>query len=230
MSLPLRLLLLALAVGLTTACPKRFADRPDGERKSKQRPPPEANSAGCLAATGASSLWSDQCSGASLFKDARAFKTGDLVVVKVEENADARRSTDVDVERAAENAANVSAFLNVVGSQLSADAKTGVKNTFRGSGSTARSEKLTATVPAIIRRELGNGQVFIEGDRQVLVNNEEHHFYISGIIRTYDIDQENSVKSSMVAEAEIEFTGRGLLTDNQQQGFFQRFFGWIWPF
>jgi flagellar L-ring protein precursor FlgH len=177
-----------------------------------------------------SSLWTDRGNGASLFKDARAFKKDDLVVVRVEENADARRSTDVDVQRAADNSANISAFLNATSTQFTADGKTGSKNTFRGTGSTARSEKLTATVPVTVREVLGNGQLLIEGDRVVLVNNEEHHFYISGVIRTYDIDQENSIRSAMIADAEIEFTGRGLLTDNQQQGVLQRFFGWIWPF
>jgi len=64
----------------------------------------------------------------------------------------------------------------------------------------------------------------------VLVNAEEQHFYISGVVRPIDIDQENSVKSSVVAEAEVEFTGRGVLTDNQRQGWLGQFFNWIWPF
>ena len=55
-------------------------------------------------------------------------------------------------------------------------------------------------------------------------------FYISGVVRPIDIDQENSVKSSMVADAEIEFVGRGVLTDNQKQGWLSRFLGWVWPF
>jgi flagellar L-ring protein precursor FlgH len=62
------------------------------------------------------------------------------------------------------------------------------------------------------------------------VNQEEQHFYISGVVRPIDIDQENSVKSSKVADAEVEFVGRGVLTDNQKQGWFSRFLGWIWPF
>jgi flagellar L-ring protein FlgH len=77
---------------------------------------------------------------------------------------------------------------------------------------------------------LPNGNLFVEGHRVVLVNNEEHHFYISGVVRPIDIDQENSVKSSMIADAEIEFTGRGVLSDNQQQGWLSRYFGWMWPF
>ncbi len=94
----------------------------------------------------------------------------------------------------------------------------------------ARSEHLTATVPAIVRKVLPNGNLFIEGHRVVLVNSEEQHFYISGVVRPIDIDQENSIKSSQIADAEIEFTGRGVLSDNQHQGWLSRYFGWIWPF
>ena len=63
-----------------------------------------------------------------------------------------------------------------------------------------------------------------------LVNNEEQHFYISGVVRPIDIAQDNSVRSSYVADAEIEFTGRGVLSDNQKPGLFSRFWNWIWPF
>jgi flagellar L-ring protein precursor FlgH len=61
----------------------------------------------------------------------------------------------------------------------------------------------------------------------VLVNSEEHHFYVSGVIRRFDIDGENSIKSSMIADAEIEFTGKGVLSNNQQgvSGFFRNLFG-----
>jgi flagellar L-ring protein precursor FlgH len=64
----------------------------------------------------------------------------------------------------------------------------------------------------------------------VLVNNEEQHFYISGVVRPIDIDGENSVKSSMVADAEIEFTGRGVLSDNTRKGWLARRLGFLWPF
>ena len=116
------------------------------------------------------------------------------------------------------------------GSGGSAGLTTLADTSFLANGSTARTERLTATVPATVRKVLPNGNLFIEGHRAVLVNSEEQHFYISGVVRPIDIDQDNSVKSSMVAEAEIEFTGQGVLSDNQKQGFLQKLLGWIWPF
>jgi flagellar L-ring protein precursor FlgH len=192
---------------------------------------------------GKGSLWVDDRPSAVLFADARALHVNDVVVVRVEENADARRTTDMDIARDAANDANIAAFLSVFNDKKPSsklktwgdivkgvDLNTTASTSFKNAGSTGRSEKLSATVPALVRQELPNGNLFIEGHRVVLVNSEEHHFYVSGVIRRFDIDGENSIKSSMIADAEIEFTGRGILSDNQRQGVVQRYFGWIWPF
>ena len=88
-------------------------------------------------------------------------------------------------------------------------------------GATANRD-LEATVPALVREVLPSGNLFIEGHRVVLVNNEEHHFYISGLVRPVDIKGDNSVFSSLIADAEIEFTGRGVITDRQQPPWLQK--------
>lgn len=181
----------------------------------------------------AGSLWQPNGRNATLFTDYRAFREQDLVVVRVEENADAKRSADTRLQRDTDVNIAVQAFLRTLQAttpqvDLTAALKSGRE--FTGDGQTARTEKLTATVPAIVKKVLPNGNLFIEGHRVVLVNNEEQHFYISGVVRPIDIAQDNSVRSSYVADAEIEFTGRGVLTDNQKPGLFARFWNWIWPF
>jgi flagellar L-ring protein precursor FlgH len=174
------------------------------------------------------SLWRDGHSSAQLYTDARALRENDLVVVKVEEIADAKRSADTDMTHKSDLSAV--AALNQALSSPTMQINGNFNKNFSGTGSTARTERLIATVPALVRKVLPNGNLFIEGHRVILVNNEEQHFYISGVVRPIDIDQENSVKSSMLAEAEVEFTGRGVLTDNQRQGWLSRYLGWLWPF
>jgi flagellar L-ring protein precursor FlgH len=184
------------------------------------------------------SLWHPGRPASMLFTDARALRVNDLVVIKIEEVADAKRSADTDLTRESSSSAQVTAFLGLLNKlkKINGDIDPSLavggssKSDFKGEGSTARTEYLTATVPAMVRKVLANGNLFVEGHRVVLVNNEEQHFYISGVVRPIDIDQDNSVKSSMVGDAEIEFVGRGVLTDNQHQGFFSRYLGWIWPF
>jgi flagellar L-ring protein precursor FlgH len=188
------------------------------------------------AADASGGLWTPDARNAALYSDYRAFREQDLVVVRVEEMADARRSADTNLSRESELSVALQAFLRAAGTQVNttpqldvtASAKSGID--FAGEGRTGRTERLTATVPAIVKKVLPNGNLFIEGHRVVLVNSEEQHFYISGVVRPIDIAQDNSVRSSYVADAEIEFTGRGVLSDNQKPGLLTRFFNWIWPF
>ena len=199
----------------------------------KHRTYEAAEAKGPGADDAAGSLWRADGRNANLFSDYRAFREQDLVVVRIEENADAKRSADTNLNRATDLNVALKAFLASAAVttpqlNLTAGAQSGL--TFNGDGQTARTEKLTATVPAIVKKVLPNGNLFIEGHRVVLVNNEEQHFYISGVVRPIDIAQDNSVLSSYVADAEIEFTGRGVLTDNQKPGILARFFSWIWPF
>jgi flagellar L-ring protein precursor FlgH len=96
------------------------------------------------------------------------------------------------------------------------------KSDFQGFGEITRFEKLNAKVPATVKSVMPNGNLFIEGYRVILVNNEEHRFYISGVVRPVDISDDNSVTSSRMAEAEIEFGGRGDITDKQRPGVITR--------
>ena len=184
------------------------------------------------------SLWSASSQANVLFADQRAMRLGDIMTVKIEEFADAKRGASTTLQRQSELNAEIGAFLGMmaklkeVAPQLDpstlVDAATSSR--FQGSGSTGRSERLEATVPALVRKMLPNGNLFVEGHRVVLVNEEEHHFYISGVVRPQDIDETNTISSSRLADAEIEFTGRGVLTQQQEQGWFAEYFGWLWPF
>ncbi len=196
--------------------------------KHRDYPTPAASAESAQPSPG--SLWRDGKPASLLFTDARALREHDLVVVRVEEIADAKRSADTDLARDSTANLKLQAFLRAANTLPPTSLDAEGHTTFKGLGSTARTEQLTATVPATVRKVLPNGNLFIEGHRVVLVNSEEQHFYISGVVRPIDIDGQNSVKSSMVADAEIEFTGQGVLTDNQHQGWLQRMLGWIWPF
>lgn len=203
--------------------------------KPKRREYKPADSAGTFKTSNApGSLWRSGQPSSMLFTDQRAFRQNDLVVVRVVEIANAKRSAETQLDRQTEMEASVKAFLQRAGLPTpingEASAGAGSTNRFSGVGSSARTEQLTATVPSLVRDVLPNGNLFIEGHRVVLVNSEEQHFYISGVIRPIDIDQSNTVLSSVVADAEIEFTGRGVLTDNQEPGVVSRFFSWLWPF
>jgi flagellar L-ring protein precursor FlgH len=175
------------------------------------------------------SLFRANRAGTYLFADHRAMRIGDIVTVRVSEKADAKRGAATDLLRESETSVKIGAFLGLL-KDLKASAGIsndeflglGTRSAYRGAGNTSRSEDLEATVPALVREVLPSGNLFIEGHRVVLVNNEEHHFYISGLVRPVDIKGDNSVFSSLIADAEIEFTGRGVITDRQQPPWLQK--------
>ena len=164
-----------------------------------------------------------------LFADHRAMRIGDIVTVRVQEKADAKRGATTDLLRESDTSLKIGAFLGLLNSLKTSAGITddeligmGTRSAYKGSGSSTRSENLEATVPALVREVLPSGNLFIEGHRVVLVNNEEHHFYISGLVRPVDIKGDNSVFSSMIADAEIEFTGRGVISDRQDPPWLQK--------
>lgn len=174
---------------------------------------------------GNGALFSRQGQGTYLFADQRAMRVGDIVTVVIQEEADATREVDTDLSRSAANKVNINRFLGLlklVGLEDGLSLDGGSESNFRSRGASSRSEYLKAVVPAIVRQVLPNGNLFVEGHRAILVNNEEQHFYLSGVVRPVDIDGNNAVVSQLVADAQIEFTGRGVMSEKQNPGWLQR--------
>ncbi len=184
------------------------------------------------------SIWSDQTNLNRLFADPRASRINDLVVVRIEEVSKADQSAGTALSKDSQVSAQIENLLgmlktfeaqhpnfdrkNLIGSKFLSD--------FDGGGKTSRAGEVIATVPVTIKREMTDGNLFIEGHRVVMVNNEEAHFYVSGIIRPHDIDKNNSISSSLIAEAQIEFTGRGVVSEKARPGWGNRALDYIWPF
>jgi len=172
-------------------------------------------------------IWTPNRIGNFFFADQRAMRVGDIVTVEVMETADARRGASTSLGRETDMSNKISEFLGLLKmlqpSLKNTDllgAKT--KNDFKGSGQTSRTERFKATVPATVLKVLPNGNLFVEGYRVILVNREEHRFYISGVVRPVDITDHNTIKSTKLAEAEIGFTGRGVISDKQGPGILSR--------
>jgi flagellar L-ring protein precursor FlgH len=169
-----------------------------------------------------------------LFADQRAMREGDILRVNVVEDARAERGASTELSRESNNQLSIASFLGlmkVLGPGLDEDILNAAQKTdFAGSGQTSRQDSVRAIVPAMVKQVLPNGTLFIEGHRVILVNDEEHHFYVSGLIRPVDIMDDNSVDSARIADAEIEFTGRGVVSEKQRPGWLQRGLDIITPF
>lgn len=94
-------------------------------------------------------------------------------------------------------------------------------------GSTERAGDVSFSISATVKKVLPNGNLFVEGETAVLVNSEENHFYVSGVARPEDVRADNSVMSSRLADAHVEFTGRGVIAESQEPGWLARIWNWI---
>jgi len=171
-------------------------------------------------------------------EDTRAVRVGDVVVIQIDESANASGGATTNLKRDADGTTGASAMLGMVPALKRAypDLDTGklvefaTKNAFAGAGDTARKGQLSGSLAVRIAKEMPNGDMFLEGTKVVLINNEEYHLYVSGLVRPTDIKPDNSVESTRIADAQIEFTGRGDVADQQRKGWFVRLLDTMNPF
>lgn len=168
----------------------------------------------------------------SLFRDIRAYQICDIVVVRIREQSSATNAADTQLDSSGNLVfgADSAGQLKVSGvAGLDPEELLYLKNTLgvRRSGGTSREGAVEFTISATVKKVLPNGNLFLEGETVVLVNSEENHFYVSGVARPEDVTADNSVLSSRLADAHIEFTGRGIIAEGQEPGWLARIWNWI---
>lgn len=187
---------------------------------------------GAAPRAAAGSLYAPGANG--LFEDDRAARIGDVVIVRIDENEAATRRATTKLSRSNERSSSVSGLLGKIASAKGADPSDllGVTSDsdFTGSGSIERRGRLSAVLPTRVRKIMPNGDLFVEGTKVIKVGAEEHHLYVSGIVRRRDIAPDGTVASSRMAAAEIEYVGRGDINDQQRKGWFSRLVDKLWPF
>ena len=169
------------------------------------------------------------------YGDKKALRVGDIITVRIVESAQASNTADTDLSRNSSIKAGLSTFfgkkkfldLFKLDQELLASS---AENTHQGSGSTTRSGQLTATMTAVVREVLANGNLVVQGTRDVLVNHEQQFITLTGIVRPLDIDRDNVVLSTQLADASITIGGLGVVADKQRSGWGTWLFDFIWPF
>lgn len=186
------------------------------------------------------SLWQEENGRAYLYEDLRAMRVGDILTIKIVEKHAGTKSADTSAER--ESTINNSlsgvglGYIGIPGIRLGAEAMRGLgidasaKSKFGGKGATSREDTLTGTISTIVTEVMPNGDLRIEGKREVTVNSETQLMSISGIVRRVDVNTKNTVLSSAIADAKIEYSGLGVVDDMQRPGWLVRVLAWISPF
>jgi len=237
MKFGISLLLLSLvSIGCSTSVEKRFFPKPT-----------EANLAQEVARLGQTnvgpqtsrpvavgSLWPAD-DHVFFYGDKKALRVGDIITVRIVESAQASNTADTDLSRSSSIKAGLSSFfgkkkfLNLF--KLDEDLLTSSADSMhQGSGSTTRSGQLTAVMTAVVREVLPNGNLVVQGTREVLVNHEQQFITLTGIVRPLDVNRDNVVLSTQLADASITIGGLGVVADKQRSGWGTWLFDFVWPF
>lgn len=183
---------------------------------------------------GPNSLW--KSGSRAFFKDQRAAKIGDILTVAVVVSDQAQ--FDNTSERSRSSSDNVGigtvpfigpTLQNLPGSSDTNLIDSASSTSHQGSGSIRREESLKTNVAAVITQVLPNGNLVIEGRQEIRVNYELRELVITGIVRPEDINYNNVIESSKIAQARISYGGRGQMQDMQQAPYGRQLFNIISP-
>jgi flagellar L-ring protein precursor FlgH len=178
-----------------------------------------------------------------LFSDRKAMRVNDIVTVVVSE-ATAQSSSGTKKLNEANTAqlgggvlASATATPNIVSRGLNKlngytdiSYNSNSTSSYSGSGTVKRDESFNTTVSARIVKILNNGNYFISGRRELLINGEKQDIRIAGVIRPYDIDQYNSIDSKYIADAKISYVTQGDIDANTRKGWGSKAIESVWPF
>jgi flagellar L-ring protein precursor FlgH len=181
----------------------------------------------------ADSLWTEKSNGSkrSMFADHRAAGVGDIVTVVVQESAAAQNSQKTSADKAANADSSITQFLFPVavskfgtkGGSLPAT-NFGSKNDFAASGEVNNKATFTARAAVLVTDVLPNGNFVVEGVRLVTAGGERQYIVLRGVVRPDDISSTNTVLSSNVANASVEFLNEGSITNTQKKGWLTKLY------
>ncbi|AOU98484.1 flagellar basal body L-ring protein [Acidihalobacter yilgarnensis] len=167
-----------------------------------------------------------------LFEDQRARHVGDILTVILNESTNANKSADTATSR--DTSINVSAP-TVLGAGVTYNGKSllsaglASKNAFAGKGSSTQSNQLSGTISVTVAQVLSNGNLIVQGEKWIALNQGREYVRFRGIVRSADITPLDTVLSTQVANAEIAYGGRGVLNDANREGWLAKFFNAWWP-
>ncbi|MEI7567707.1 MAG: flagellar basal body L-ring protein FlgH [Opitutaceae bacterium] len=190
--------------------------------------------AGLLALSAeAGSLWTAGGSNRSMFADHKAAQAGDILTIVVSEAVAASNSQSKKSARDSSIADAITNFIypttGLHKGSLPRMALAGSAAS-SGSGDVSNNQSLNARAAVLVSDVLPNGNMVIEGARIVTFSGETQYVVLHGVVRPDDIASDNTIQSSNIADARVEFLSEGSLTDAQKRGWFIKLYEKLRPF
>ncbi|MEO5377472.1 MAG: flagellar basal body L-ring protein FlgH [Magnetococcus sp. DMHC-6] len=218
-------ILILTSVGLSGCGMTRAAERPIEPIQIVRPQPPE------LLAPKKGSIWQTTDRN-TLFLDTKARNVGDIITVNVQETSDASREATTKLSRDNTDGFTLSGMFGLAGiynKLFSNDTKNNItsNHSYDGSGKTDGKSDFKTTITCAVTEVLANGNLRIEGRRDITINNENQFILLSGIIRPEDISAGNAVASTQIADARIEYSGDGSVAQQQNPSWINSVFSQV---
>ncbi|HBS56286.1 flagellar basal body L-ring protein FlgH [Stenotrophomonas cyclobalanopsidis] len=181
-------------------------------------PPQAAPTAGAIYAAGPT---------LQLYSDRRARDVGDLLTITLLENTTATTSANTATAKESDLSIGTPSIFGApvtLGGKDILSATANGKRDFTGKGNSAQSNRLQGSVTVTVVQRLPNGNLVVQGQKNLRLNQGDELVQVQGIVRPADIAQDNSIPSSRVAEARIVYGGRGPVAQSNAMGWLSRFF------
>lgn len=170
------------------------------------------------------------------------FEVGDIITVMVQEKVEASTTANTNTKKESDVSSSASAAanqflvadapggLNVIPEERLPNWDIGTENEHKTTGSTRRSSTLTTTITCTVTRVHPGGNIEIEGSKRITVNRDDSLLVVKGTVRSKDVSPGNMVRSTQIANAQVELKGKGPLWNNQRRGLLTRFLDWFAPY
>lgn len=213
----------ALALALLAGCATHGGRVPNEAFNFPQLPTPPAD--GAIFHTGY---------GGGLFENPTARNVGDVVTVVLEEATTAQKSSQTDTSKTTKDSLAAPTILGLPVTIHGTPVLSGSlnnANSFSGAGDSKQSDSLAGDISVTVVKRLANGNLVIEGEKEIDLNQGSEFVRLEGVIRPVDVAPDNTIPSTEVADARIAYGQHGAINDANAPGLLSRFFNFSWlPF
>jgi flagellar L-ring protein precursor FlgH len=170
----------------------------------------------------------------ALFENATARRVGDIVTIRLVEATQASKSSSTTTSKKTSielPGPTIAGRPVTVNGTPILETSVGNESSFDGNGGSAQSNQLTGDITVAVVKRMPNGNLLVRGQKWIGINQGREYIRIQGVIRPIDVQPDNSIESTKVANASISYGGKGALADANAPGLLARFFNSPWlPF
>ncbi len=167
----------------------------------------------------------------NIYSDSKAHRVGDIISVILSESTQAQKNAKTELKK--ENSASLDPLVGFGGKSINFKNNAiqfgmNQESDFKGDSKSNQGNSLNGNISVHVLRVLPNGNLMIRGEKWMSLNNGDEYIRLTGVIRSQDITSINTILSSKVANARIQYAGTGSFAEVQEQGWLSQFFNSSW--